>query len=66
MRKPASREIISDSDELPVTGVCFLHIKLMGTYVSVEKFANNFERLPRFLLLALESVFVTPRTISLQ
>ena len=32
----------------------------------VEKFANKFVTPPRFLLLALESVFVTPRTISLQ
>ena len=32
----------------------------------VEKFANKFVTLPRFLLLALESVFVTPRTTSWQ
>ena len=31
MRRPASREIISDSVELCETEVCFLHIQLLGT-----------------------------------
>ena len=33
MRKPASREITSDKVELWNTGVCFLHIQLIGTNV---------------------------------
>ena len=37
MRKPASREIISDSVELCETEVCFLHIQLMGTNVWLPK-----------------------------
>ena len=37
MRKPASREIISDSVELCETEVCFLHIQLMVTNVRLPK-----------------------------
>ena len=33
MRRPASREIISDSAELCETGGCFLYIQLIGTNV---------------------------------
>ena len=33
MRKPASREMISDSVELCGTDVCFLHVQLVGTHV---------------------------------
>ena len=33
MRRPASRETISDAVELCESDVCFLHIQLMGTNV---------------------------------
>ena len=36
-RNPASNEIIADSVELWDTGVCFLHIQLMGTSVRLPK-----------------------------
>ena len=37
---PVSREIISDSVELWETAVCFLHIQLNGTNVSLPKMQN--------------------------
>ena len=37
MRRPASREIISDSVELCEREVCFLHIQLVGTNVRLPK-----------------------------
>ena len=37
MRKPASKEMVSDSEELWDTDVCFLHIQLMGTSVRLPK-----------------------------
>ena len=38
IRKPASKEIISDSMELWNTDVCFLHIQLMGTNVDLQRY----------------------------
>ena len=40
MRRPASREILSDSVELCETDVCFLHIQLIGTNVLLPKMHN--------------------------
>ena len=37
---PASKEMISDSVELCETAVCFLHIQLIGTNVSLPKMHN--------------------------
>ena len=37
MRKPASREITSASEELCETEVCFLHIQFSGTNVLLPK-----------------------------
>ena len=37
MRRPASKEITSDSVELCDTQVCFLHIQLVGTNVRLPK-----------------------------
>ena len=40
MRKPASREIISDSVELCDAQACFLHIQLIGTHVWLRNSHN--------------------------
>ena len=40
MRRPASREIVSDSVELCDTHVCFLHIQLTGTNVWLPNMHN--------------------------
>ena len=37
MRKPASREITSASEEICENEVCFLHIQLIGTNFRVRK-----------------------------
>ena len=41
MRSPASNEMISDSVELWDTGVCFLHIQLMGTNVRLPNISKT-------------------------
>ena len=43
MHNPASKEMISDSEELWDTDVCFLHNQLMGTNVGLP---NTHEALP--------------------
>ena len=50
MRKPASKDMTSDSVELCGTAACFLHVQLVGTKV----------RLLKFLLMSTLSLEIIP------